>query len=155
MVKVLLHNYDSILAEYRENGIDPAHLTPLTSTSEKIRNGEVQLLHLLQGYPKIFPYEWYLLDEEEDFFSGIWSGTYCTDFPLDKTIVKHHDMLAEHHVHIKDFSFDVRQGNFGFVDFAFNDEYGTGSWNGSTYFYVQGDQQCFYVEMEFSDELID
>lgn len=148
-------NYDTVLAEYRENGLDPSYLTPLISTVEKIQNGEVQLLHLEQGYPRIFPYEWYLIDDDFDFYATTWSGTYATDFQLDRTIVKHHDMLADHHIHIKDFGFDVRQGNFGFVEFAFNDEYGTGSWHGTTYFYIQAGQQLAYVEMEFSADLID
>jgi len=133
----------------------------IESIRDKIRNGEIEMLHLMKGYPRIFPYEWYLLKEDDDPVNSSWSGTFCTDAQMGPTIIKHHDMLAEHNADIIDFSINgsPQMNEKSTVEFAFNDEYGTGSWHGNTQFYIDRNQEfqvhkCANVSMEFSPDLL-
>lgn len=131
------------------------------SVREDIKNGEVHMLNLTHGYPKIFPYEWYLVKMEENLSGSGWTGTFCTDAPLMNTVIKHHDMLGQYAADINDYNINMppKLNEENYVEFSFNDQYGTGSWHGSSLF--SNDEadpfhmyKCAHVAMEFSSELL-
>lgn len=129
------------------------------SIEDKIRNNEVEMFDLVSGFPKVFPYEWYLLAENDDPMNSSWSGSFCTDTSMREAIWKHHMMLADHNADILEYSFmeSPSMNEKGDVRFAFNDEHGTGSWTGKSQFYIDRTQdfqvhKCVNIEMEFSPE---
>lgn len=157
-------SYETTLNKYREhNDIEDMDFdaADVLSVRDKIRSSELQMLHLANGYPTIFPYEWYLLKKEEDHSSGAWTGTFCTDTSMSQAITKHNDMLANLQADIIQFEVNgsPQVNEKGSVAFAFNDIYGTGSWSGDTLFYIDRsdtDQvhKCAKVSMEFSPEVL-
>lgn len=155
----LINNYDELVDELKY--MDFASVNQM-SIRERIRTKDVTLLHLSSGYAKIFPYEWFLLEENDNPMGAAWSGTFCTDTPINHAIDKHLDMLSVYNADIPSISLadEADIGGVSSVQFALNDDYGTGSWRGNSTFYQSGEgiyesHHCIDVEMEFSDQLLD
>lgn len=133
----------------------------LISVRDRIYNRELEIDHLVNGHPVIFPYEWYLV-EKIDVTDGF-IGEFCTDRTMHEAIAKHQEMLGNMHANIEYFSIEAstRPNVASETAFAFNDEYGTGSWSGVSMFYANPDpnsgfpnHNCVRVEMEFSTDII-
>lgn len=160
-VRSLPDNYEDIMMRLKED----SHFFDedgVLSISEKIRNGEQLMIHLDQGYPKIFPYEWYLLEELSTPEYMSWSGTMCTDTSMTQAITKHLHMLEDYYANISYIATEgiVKPNVIAELGFAFNDAYGTGSWHGTSLFFIAPDgtfpmHKCMTVSMEFSDEILD
>jgi len=163
MERSLPENYGETL-EYVRNGGELEALVvgqdEIISIRDRFMDHEMEMLHLANGHPTIFPYEWYLVSKI-DMNQG-WVGNFCTDRPMNEAIIKHHDMLTDHHANIEFFSIEEspKPNIASETGFSFNDEYGTGSWTGVSMFYASPEGEypfhnCVHVEMEFSAELID
>src|SRR5699024_12367344 len=65
---------------------------------------------------------WYLVSKI-DMNQG-WVGNFCTDRPMNEAIIKHHDMLTDHHANIEFFSIEEspKPNIASETGFSFNDE---------------------------------
>lgn len=147
--------------EYADEPVEFSEPPDVESIRGKIANGELEMMHLANGHPVVFPYEWYLLAREEDHYNGAWTGTFCTDSPMKTTVTKHVNMLADLNADIIDYHYNPSpsMNQLANFDFAFNDIYGTGSWKGTSIIYVDRLQnfqthKCISVDMEFSPDIL-
>lgn len=161
-------------AELAEQASSPDNFydhSPSNSVKDAIYNEESTMLELQSvEVPKIFLYDSYLV-RETDLSDGGNHGIdllMCTDIPIERAVDKHLELLENYNADITDFKIYDPEENTSmlrvatYVDFAFNDEFGTGSWSGTSYFYRYEDddepfseQRCMATEMEFTAELID
>lgn len=162
-MRILPEDYEELLTTvktkndlYDEDGV--------LSIEEEVMRGGLVALEIIEGFPQIFPQEWYLLDELDQPMESSWSGTFCTDTPMNQAIVDHHERLANYNADIEFFLIEemLKPNVISEVAFAFNDEYGTGSWDGSTQFFISPEDdgtypmyKCMTVSMEFSPEIIE
>src|SRR5699024_4172365 len=156
----LVNGFIEWLSEFRQLPVETNEPVDTESIREKITAGEFDMFHLANGHPVVFPYEWYLLEKTDD-HSGQWEGTYCTDAPLQTTIVKHLDMLEQLNANIDDYDFvpSPSMNKKAQFTYAFNDIYGTGSWQGESIVYIDRLQtyqthKCIMVKMEFSADIL-
>jgi len=158
-------DYEQVL-EHVQSGGELEALTvdyeDINSVRDRIYERDLEIFHLKNGHPVIFPYEWYAVSKLGS--DGEFIAEFCTDTTIHDAIVKHHDMLNNMNADIEYFTIESspKPNVASESGFAFNDEHGTGSWSGVTMFYVNPDpnsdfpnHNCIRAEMEFSTELID
>lgn len=160
-------NYDDLLQQASSEDNFYFRASP-NSVKEAIYNDEAtMLIWLAREVPNIYLYDSYLIRQTAlDDGSG-WDGLLCTDVPINMALDKHLELLENYNANINHFEVIDPADNTSMlrvaamVDFSFNDEYGTGSWNGSSYFYRYEDddtpfseQQCMATELQFSTELV-
>lgn len=133
----------------------------IISVRDKIYNRELEALHLVNGHPTIFPYEWYLVSKID--ISDGFIGEFCTDRSMQEAIVNHQEMLGNMNANIEYLSIESspKPNVASETGFAFNDMHGTGSWSGVSMFYANPDpdsdypnHNCVRVEMYFSTDLV-
>src|SRR5690625_1665097 len=103
------------------------------SAKEAIMYRQYDMSYRNNYLPKVFLYDAYVLDHLESEDSNDWSGTMCTDIPLHKMVAKHLDMLADYNADIEYFETggNIKANVVAETGFAFNDEFGTGSYEGT------------------------
>lgn len=162
--RTLPKNYDQVLGQVQSGG-DLKALTvsydDIVSVRDRIYNRQLEIDHLVNGHPVIFPYEWYLVSKSE--LSDGFTGEFCTDTSMHEAILKHHDMLKDMHANIEHFSIEAgpKENVASETGFSFNDAHGTGSWSGVSMFYANPDpdsefpnHNCVRVEMVFSTDFV-
>ncbi len=160
------NDYETDFFDRIESAYDVADMgvdsDEIESIREKISNHEFEMTHINSGYPKIFPYEWYLMALDDDPQNSKWSGTFCTDETMADSILKFHSLLEAHNADILQYETNgsPSMNQKSNVEFAFNDEFGTGSWTGKTIFYIDRlnefqTHKCMKVDMNFSTDILD
>lgn len=157
--RMLPNNYDELVSQIDSKGYSQGDNTE--SIQGHIVNGAISMAHFSSGYPKIFPYEWYAVSLNDNPINSEWEAKFCTDLISEQSINLHLTMLANYSANINSLELHDanNKDNLATVNFAFNDEYGTGSWSGISKFYVDesgahGVHRCIDVSMEFSSEII-
>lgn len=155
-------DYEQTLSQVRDND-DLFDQSQVVSSIDKIRSGEIDLLHVRHGFPRIFPYEWYLVNELDMPTYSSWSGTFLTDTSINEAIIKHLDFLEDYQADIHYVAIEgiIKPNVLAELEFSFNDDYGTGSWHGTSVFFIAPEGEGTYpnqvgmtVDLEFSDELL-
>src|SRR5699024_736663 len=148
----LLDNFDQSL-----NKLLSANLTEndgAKSIRQAIKNGNVKLSHVSSGFARIFPYEWYAIELNE---AENWSGQFCTDLTLEQSLTAHLDMLENFNADIPEFTIaDGQEAELAKLTYAYNDAYGTGSWQGQTIFKnaSENGMRCLQVDLHFSTDIL-
>src|SRR5699024_3376130 len=139
--RTLPSDYDALLQQ--ASSIDNFyHRATPNSVKEAIYNEETAKLPLLEReIPDIFLYDSYLIRSTDLGDGANWDGLMCTDIPINMAVAKHLELLGNYNANIDHFEIVDPADNTSMlrvaamVDFSLNDEYGTGSWSGSSYFY--------------------
>jgi len=164
--RVAVDDYETYFWEYlgrMDDAVDIDIDSPeIESIVEKIQAKTYEMTHLSHRTPQIFPYEWYLMRTEDDATEDHWSGTFCTDTSILEALENHHQRLENYHADIVDYMINAspKMNQKSFVEFAFNDISGEGSWHGRTVFFIDRlnfyqIHKCMLASLEFSPEIID
>ena len=160
-------DYDQVFE--KATSLDNFH-TPdgRNSVKEAIYNDESLSLPLRkEGMPEIFLYDSYMIREVDNSGSSEINIVMCTDIFPHIATDKHLELLSNYNANIDNFEVIPPEDNTSMlkaatiIDFSFNDEFGTGSWSGSSYFYRYEDddtpfseQSCMATDLVFSTDII-
>ena len=160
-------NYDEVFA--KATSLDNFH-TPDGRNSVKDAMYADESLSLplhKEGLPEIFLYDSYMFHEVDNSGSSEINILMCTDIFPHIATDKHLELLSNYNANIDNFEVIPKEDNTSMlkaatiIDFSFNDEFGTGSWSGSSYFYRYenddtpfSEQSCMATDMTFSTDII-
>lgn len=159
--------YDDVLA--RATSADNFHsIDGRNSVKDALYSGEKELLPLSKvGIPEIFLFDSYMVHEVDTGSGSDVNILMCTDIYPHIATDKHLELLGNYNANIEYFEIIPPEDNTSMlkvatmIDFSFNDEFGTGSWSGTSYFYRYEDddspfseQSCMSTEMLFSTTII-